>query len=87
MSFNRVWLLDSLQWSVLLCLACAGDLGYIDSVDRASGSLTVRYPPRGSSSAQGLAYHLVKYERSDVNEQLQLAWAITVHKVRGATPA
>jgi hypothetical protein len=57
-----------------------GDLGVVQSVDAAEGSLTVRYPPRGGSD--GVA-HLVKYQGNEIGEQLQLAWAITVHKVRG----
>jgi hypothetical protein len=56
-----------------------GDLGVVQSVDAAEGSLTVRYPPRGGSD--GVA-HLVKYQGNEIGEQLQLAWAITVHKVR-----
>jgi exodeoxyribonuclease V alpha subunit len=56
-----------------------GDLGVVQSVDVAEGSLTVRYPPR--SGSEGVA-HLVKYQGNEIGEQLQLAWAITVHKVR-----
>jgi hypothetical protein len=56
-----------------------GDLGVVQSVDTAEGSLVVKYPPR--SGSDGVA-HLVRYQVPEISEQLQLAWAITVHKVR-----
>lgn len=56
-----------------------GDLGLVRCTDAAEGSLTVAYPPRSGSEG---AAHLVKYQGTEIGEQLQLAWAVTVHKVR-----
>lgn len=55
-----------------------GDLGLVTAVDAAEGSLVVTYPPRSSSKGQP---HKVIYKGIEISEQLQLAWAITVHKV------
>jgi exodeoxyribonuclease V alpha subunit len=55
-----------------------GDLGFVQSVDALEGSLVVAYPPRSGSDG---ATHLVTYKAAEAMEQLQLAWAITVHKV------
>lgn len=73
-----------------------GDQGFIDSVDPDTESLTVRYParpnnpqrPSSRSSDAGNSrvesrrpFHRVSYNREERVEQLQLAWATTVHKV------
>lgn len=39
--------------------------------------MTVRYPPRSS----GVTFHRVTYVDAEIKDQLQLAWATTVHKV------
>lgn len=67
-----------------------GDQGFIDSVDPDTESLTVRYPPRPNSRNSDAdnsrvesrrPFHRVSYNREERVEQLQLAWATTVHKV------
>lgn len=40
----------------------------------------VRYPPRNNGTS---AFHRVTYEDAQITDQLQLAWATTVHKVGG----
>lgn len=42
--------------------------------------MTVRYPPRPNCGEES---HLVDYEEDQL-DQLQPAWAITVHKAQGA---
>ena len=76
-----------------------GDLGYIIAVDQAKREVMVRYPAaaddgggsgRGATPAEAaLGFttggRLVLYSSKEVADQLQLAWATTVHKVRAST--
>ena len=56
-----------------------GDLGYVLDVDPVEKRVAVAFPP----SLGGGAPHVVEYQ-GRMLDQIQLAWAITVHKAQGS---
>lgn len=56
-----------------------GDLGTVVEVDEAHRRMVVRYPPRPEEEED----HEVEYEGSSLYEDVQMAWATTVHKAQG----
>ena len=55
-----------------------GDLGFIREIDSASGSLLVEFPALAAADKP----RVVAYKGREA-EELELAWATTVHKAQG----